>query len=426
MRKEKFFPTKVLLLIILLLIVLTAGCSSKEVVTSPPSKTTETETPSPIQISHKVYAETLRDDEDGTILLELKITYPEIKNPGNDSSISKINEYYEVQLDDFITNIISEGLAIAREDKEFAKSAEYEFRPHEYNRSFSIRYNGNNLLSVLSLQYQNTGGAHPNSFWCSETFNVSTGKKLTLPDILGGSREDALNMVYETVLAQIKETEGTDKFIFFEDCKNNARNYYSEDDFVLTENSFMFYYQLYTLAPYAVGFPVFEIPFAKLDPLAMNIPVLPVDKLENELYNRAEMLIDLNKVTFYEIFGLSMLAVEIPENPPNNNFVFPVKDERFTTFAELEGFVRNIYVKSEADSLLNNGRYQNIDGKLYADISKDGGVGYYVYWNNYSYEINDLSQTSATLLIYTTDDSPAGKENITITAKMQKENSTWL
>jgi len=422
---------EVSLLVVFLLIFVLVGCSatkpSTPAMTPNPEKpqTTKPKTAEPIQTLQKVYSETFKD-EDGTVLLEAKIISPEIKNLGNSNGISLINSYYVTQFDDFISSILADGLEKAREDKVSAHKNNYPFYPHTYERSFNITYNGNNLLSVLSEQYENTGGAHPNTIWISQTFDVQDGKKLALSDLLGGSKEQALEKVYETVLAQIKEKEGTDQFVWNENYQEDIRKYYSEDDFVLTEESLIIYYQNYAIAPYVAGCQKFEIPLGKVERLAHNVPNLPSNQLEEDLYTQANMLIDRNKTAFFEIFGLSMLNMKIPESGVGTETIFPVVDERFTTFAQLEEYVNSTYARSEADALLGNGRYLNMNGNLYGDISKDGGMGYYVDWESYRLEVRDITDRSATLMIYTIDDSPAGKEDITITVKMVKENGLWL
>lgn len=394
--------------------------------TSAGSSAQKVQDSAPVKISFKVYSETVMDENDGSDLVELKITYPEIDNPDNEGGISAINEYYKKQFADFTAGVLDEGVKNAAADKESSKSGGYQFHPHAYERIASISYNGSGLLSVLSLQYENTGGAHTNSFWLSETFDVKTGKKLSLADIFGISKEKALEKVYETVLSQIKETEGTDKFVYNESYKDDVRKNFSEGDFVLTNGSIMFYYQLYAIAPYAAGFRSFNLPLEEAGSLAVNIPALKSNETETEVYEQAGGLIDRNKTAFCEIFGLSMLKMSVPDNRSEKDILFPVTDERFPTFTALEQFVRNTYVKQEADNLFGSGRYQDIDGKLYGDISKDGGMGYYVDWNNYRYEISNITENSAVMKIYVTDDSPAGKEERVITVNMQKENGVWL
>ncbi|EGW35933.1 DUF3298 and DUF4163 domain-containing protein [Desulfosporosinus sp. OT] len=424
MRKKWSFQINILVVLVTFGLMLT-GCGTPQKEQTQ-NIAAENKNTGSVAIERKVHSETLRDDRDGTALLDLKITYPQIKNPKNLGSITKINEYYGKQLDDFMSDILAQGLEIAREDKEAAQSGGYEFRPHAYERSAEVYYNGHNLLSILSLQYENTGGAHPNSVWLSETFDVKTGKKLALNDILGGSREEALTRVYQTVLDKIKATEGTDDFVYQDGYSENIRKNYAEDDFILTDNSVTFYYQPYAIAAYAAGFPLFELPYNQIKTPGLTISELPKNQLENELYDQAGKLIDRNKEAYFNMFGLSMLKMEIPEERAVDKVLFPVTDERFVNFADFEQFVKGTYIQSEADSLLNNGKYHNVNGKVYGDMSKDASVGYYVNWNDYRYELEDMTERSATLNILTTDNSPAGQKDISINVKMHKENSNWL
>lgn len=406
-------------LLILGLVLTGSGCSTKE--TAAPQVSSPT-----LSIERKVHTETVRDEKDGTVLLTLKMTYPQIKNPENNAGISKINEYYGKQYDEFRNRVMLDGLRMARGDKEAARNSGFEFRPHAYERDMEMDYNANNLLSVVNLQYENTGGAHPNSCWLSDTFDVTTGKKLSLADILGGSREEALEKVYQTVLEQIKKTEGTEEFVYQDNYPENVRNSFSENDFVLTSNSLMVYYQPYAIAPYAAGIPKFELPYSQMKSPALKIPAILQNSLERDLYEQVGRLIDNNKEAYFEIFGLSMLRMDIPENRAENEVLFPVIDNRFRSYKEMEQFVRGTYIQAEADSLLSSGKYRNVDGQLLGDVSKDAGTGYYVNWDDYSYVLENTSENSATPQIMTTDDSPAGKKSIMITGKLKKEKGVWL
>ena len=54
---------------------------------------------------------------------------------------------------------------------------------------------------------------------------------------------------------------------------------------------------------------------------------------------------------------------------------------------------------------MNSGRYIDKDGRLHGDINKDTGMGYYIDWNNYRFEVNETSESSAIITIYVVDDS---------------------
>src|SRR5690606_5579807 len=91
------------------------------------------------------------------------------------------------------------------------------------------------------------------------TFDVRTGEMLTLSDIFGLSDEEALKKVYQLVISQIEEAKDKEG-IYFDNYRENVKSY-SETDFLLGPNGIIFYYQLYTIAPYAAGIPTFELPY---------------------------------------------------------------------------------------------------------------------------------------------------------------------
>ncbi|NLZ53027.1 MAG: DUF4163 domain-containing protein, partial [Thermoanaerobacteraceae bacterium] len=147
-----------------------------------------------MNISYNVYSDTVKDD-DGTDLVYFRFTYPYIDNPNNRIGITAINDYYETQLDHFVNTVIPEGKKAALDAKKTAAEAGFDFYGLAYEREASIYYNDNQLLSVLNIGYENTGGAHPLSYWSSETFDVNTGRALTLSDIFGLSKEKTLEKV---------------------------------------------------------------------------------------------------------------------------------------------------------------------------------------------------------------------------------------
>ena len=431
MRKD--FRIIMPLIAMLLLTVLLSGCSnsnfndispSENSLHKPSTDSLTADESSSLNIYYKVYSDTVKD-VDGTLLVKFRFTYPYIDNPNNHEGIAVINNYYQTQLEQFIKTVVPEGKKAALELKKAAENNGFDFHNLYYEREASICYNGNHLLSVLNISYEYTGGAHPTNYWSSETFDVKTGRMLSLSDIFGLSKEEVLEKVYETVISQIESTTEED-YYYFENYEENVKNHYSENDFILGPNGIIFYYQLYTIAPYVAGIPTFELPYDKAGDLAIQILPLESNELEREVYLQAGRLIEANKDVFYNIFGLAMLPLELPENISGEQSLFPVKDNRFITFSDLDNYIRGIYVKSEADALMNSGRYVDKGGRLHGDINKDGSMGYYVDWNNYRFEVNEISENSATIKIYVIDDSPAGREEKIIEINMLKENDQWL
>ena len=67
------------------------------------------------------------------------------------------------------------------------------------------------------------------------------------------SPEAALEEVYNTAISHIEAVQGTEAYIYFEGYEENVREYYDPRDFLLAEEDLVFFYQLYTLSPYAGG-----------------------------------------------------------------------------------------------------------------------------------------------------------------------------
>lgn len=156
---------------------------------------------------------------------------------------------------------------------------------------------------------------------------------------------------------------------------------------------------------------------------------------ETDIEKIARKLIDQNHEAFTEIFYLCTLPVEAPGGIVKGDGIYPVKSDRFKTYADLKNFVRSTYVKKEADYLLtnfnNNGpQYMNIAGRLFADKSKEGGIGYYKVWDKYGIKLMDIKSDSITVSISLKEDGPdtgpGVQKDINITARMIKENGKWL
>ena len=96
--------------------------------------------------------------------------------------------------------------------------------------------------------------AHPMHFKKSITGDLRTGKIYTLADLFtGGDYVEELSRF----VAQKIEEDDVPTLIEFERIS-------PDQDFYLTEDALVLYYQLYDLYPYAWGFPEFRIPYEEI------------------------------------------------------------------------------------------------------------------------------------------------------------------
>ena len=118
--------------------------------------------------------------------------------------------------------------------------------------SYEIDFDEGPLLSVtLTYSGYRFPMAHPMHHARSLTFDLHTGRLLTLDDLFTGDYLAALSghiaaQIAATDLPLLRPFDGID----------------ASADFRLTPEGVVIYFQLYDLAPYAWGFPQFLIPYA--------------------------------------------------------------------------------------------------------------------------------------------------------------------
>jgi len=122
------------------------------------------------------------------------------------------------------------------------------------NRYFTIRFKYNSF----------TGGAHANYGESYRTFDIASGKQLQWGDILNSLSQEKFTKLAELRFKQVNgmaadKKLSEDEGFFFE---NDA--FYLSDNFGLTSDGLVIYYQPYLVAPYSFGattlqFKYFEI-----------------------------------------------------------------------------------------------------------------------------------------------------------------------
>lgn len=238
----------IIALIIIFTLINISGCSKEEQSTALDFS---------VEVEYNTVKKTIYNDN-GDEIMNISVTHPVIKNEKNLEALKKINDYYIEFAENYISSIEDEEKDFAEEDFESAKDDNREFMPHEYASDIELGYNGK-ILSFLNLQYMNTGGAHPNSIQEAQTFDTATGEKLKLEDVMGVGEEEAKIIVLKKVLEEIKKTEGSDDFFYYDSYENDIKENFVSDDFYITDKGICIFYQTYSIAPYVAGFPTFII-----------------------------------------------------------------------------------------------------------------------------------------------------------------------
>jgi hypothetical protein len=201
-----------------------------------------------IEITNAKYQETL--------------DYPKVSNmPLTCKSIEeKINETLEKHIDGSYQNLLllEEEEKKQRQDYEeqnghpVPEEMEYIYS-YEYLVSYEVKYNENNLLSVLIFDHTYAGGAHGSTNVTSYNFNVSTGDLILLGDV--AKNEENLNAIKQYVITELSKREE----IFREDLQNVTID--NNRPFYFTANGISIKFLESEISPYAAGMPEVFIPY---------------------------------------------------------------------------------------------------------------------------------------------------------------------
>jgi len=216
------------------------------------------------EYKEKLYSEVMPDYELADIDLERLVIEEEF--PGADEINRVLKEYQES-----VIAYAKDGTGDYREEvlkQGEMNETDIQMMQYSYWSDLErISYFDSNYVSFYLNESIYEGGAHGMPYRTGFTFDLKTGKRLTLPDLIGNSEQE----LKEIVTKYFKEYIDLDPDKFWEDAVDTVRMYTDYDsDFYLTEKGIRFYFGPYAIASYADGFQEVTIPYSEFD---MKIPV---------------------------------------------------------------------------------------------------------------------------------------------------------
>ena len=189
--------------------------------------------------------------------LKLAIQYPQISGLKD----SKVQDSINAVLKQAADSAVAEGRSNAKDMAQWiADGYTGGVTLCETYFDYEIKYNQNGLLSVVLSDYQYSGGAHGSTIQSSYTFDLTTGKDLSLADLMtpdSGYTAFINASIRKQIDSRVK-TGGLYEFTpGFTDIGEDPPYYVSDEGLV-------FYFQQYEYFPYAAGIQEFTIPYADL------------------------------------------------------------------------------------------------------------------------------------------------------------------
>ena len=174
-----------------------------------------------------------------------------------------ISLYYQQQAADLISYFESDIECVL---SRYADAVEYqlEFTPDIHELGFSVMRNDGEVLSVLQDLYEYLGGAHPGISYFARTWQVEGERLLSLDDLFTVPESEWLPRILQAVEAQMDQRESEDGPLYYENARADLPDLFGSDDFYLTDDCLVVFFNEYSIGPYVIGPQFFEIPLTDL------------------------------------------------------------------------------------------------------------------------------------------------------------------
>lgn len=142
-----------------------------------------------------------------------------------------------------------------KEAQSFLEDFELDESNFVADASFEVKKNTTNTISILVKYYKYSGGAHGYYEYVPYNIDLRNGNNLLLKEIFK-TEVDYKTIIDKEIEKQIKELgkkdKDLDKIYDFYGIKENQK-------FYLEDGKIVIYFDLYDIAPYAMGIPEFPI-----------------------------------------------------------------------------------------------------------------------------------------------------------------------
>ena len=202
-----------------------------------------------------------KDDAEQTVVMREDLQVPTVTVPGNEAAQKAI----QAQLDAIVSQFRADSEEIISGGKqEYANAQENgnteDFFPFFHSLTFTPARCDGAVLSLVVEEAGYQGGAHGLTYRYGRTYDIATGKQLTLTDLGEGLSETALPILSQFVQA-VRDKDG----VFFPDAsEEDLKSVVSDETCYLSDSGLVFISGQYQLQPYAAGIVLFTVSYDDL------------------------------------------------------------------------------------------------------------------------------------------------------------------
>jgi hypothetical protein len=210
-----------------------------------------------VQVEEKMISCDLYYDQ--IVLLTYTIRYPQFSSDKFPKAINKMNEYYRDTVTSYQLYFEGKLFCLAIEQYQDAIANNYPVMKFETYVGYTITYNQDCTVSLYCDNYEFTGGANGTTMRFSDTWDLDCAGLMKLCTLF--TNPNYQTSIIENINRQIAEQikNGTNQY--FENYPELVAQNFNQDNFYLTPQGVVIYFQEIDIAPHSSGIPVFTIPF---------------------------------------------------------------------------------------------------------------------------------------------------------------------
>lgn len=194
-------------------------------------------------------------------IMKYTIKYPQFMSMHFQPFLDKLNSFYRTRALMYERSNIMNLYQMAMVEYEYSIANNFPVRQFEAYVDYQVTYNQNCAISLYFDQYEYAGGAHGLTIRSSDTWNLIKSKKIELNDIFV-HKNDRKDYLSGLIIGQIEEANKQGDSIYFENYADLVKENLKLNNFYLTPEGVVIYFQQYDIAPYASGITTFLIPYS--------------------------------------------------------------------------------------------------------------------------------------------------------------------
>lgn len=193
-------------------------------------------------------------------ILQYTIKYPKFFSQTFRTLANKLNTLYRTKAVMYERSNVMNLYQMAMVEYEYSVAHNYPVHQFEAYVAYEVTYNQNCVLSIYFDQYEYTGGAHGLTIRTSDTWDLQRSRRMELSDFFP-NWNDYEDDIIQIIIKQIENQMAEGNVMFFNNYEELVKSAFKTNNYYLSRDGVVIYFQQYDIAPYAAGLPTFTIPF---------------------------------------------------------------------------------------------------------------------------------------------------------------------